>query len=118
MKYPPIIAVDFDGTITKENDFPNLGELMPGAKEVINELHSYGCIIILWTCRTDSYLDQAINYCNQYGIHVDYANQNYPSIQGYAYPKIYADYYIDDLNIGGFPGWHNVRETIFQREGF
>ena len=114
-----IIAVDFDGTITKDNDFPNIGELMPGAKEIITELHDKGCIIILWTCRCDEYLDDAIDYCEKNKIPIDYVNENVPEINGrYANPKIFAHYYIDDLNVGGFPGWEKVREIIFHQEGF
>ena len=113
--YPPILAVDFDGTITRDNDFPNCGELMPGAKEVLKELHELGCIVILYTCRVGQDLVAAVKHCRHNKIPIDYVNRNIPQIEGkYAYPKIFANYYIDDLNLGGFPGWERVKEIVLQ----
>lgn len=117
--YPPILAIDFDGTITRDNDFPNCGVIMPGAKEVIKELHEKGCIIILWTCRVEKELQEAIEYLTVNKIPIDYVNRNIPQIEGkYAFEKVFANYYIDDLNIGGFPGWECVRKTVLKNPFF
>jgi hydroxymethylpyrimidine pyrophosphatase-like HAD family hydrolase len=117
--YRPILAVDFDGTITKENRFPECGELMPGAQEVLKALHDAGCVIILWTCRTSSTLNDAVAYCKNHGIPIDYVNDNIPEIRGkFADPKIFANYYIDDANIGGFIGWNKVKEIVLRHPFF
>lgn len=116
---PPIIAVDFDGTITKDNDFPNCGELMPGAKDVLQTLHFAGCYIILWSCRVGEDLERAVEYCKKNYIPIDFVNRNIDAIEGkFAYPKIFANYYIDDLNVGGFPGWDKVKEIILEHPYF
>lgn len=110
----PILAVDFDGTITQDNDFPNLGPVKKDCAEVLRRLHGWGCIIILWTCRGGKYLDEAVDYCKRYGIPVDYVNVNYPEVYFKPYPKIFANYYIDDLNIGGLLSWLEVERLVMQ----
>jgi hydroxymethylpyrimidine pyrophosphatase-like HAD family hydrolase len=110
----PILAVDFDGTITADNDFPNLGPLKANCKEVLQRLHEWGCIIILWTCRGDHYLTDAVEYCRKHQIPIDYVNENCPEVSFPAYPKIFANYYIDDLNIGGPLSWLEVERIVMQ----
>lgn len=116
-----IIAIDFDGTIVSEN-FPYIGEFLPEAKETIIDLYKAGYKLILWTCRTDAYKDENGNPGNylikalaflemnnmlQYFYEV---NDNYDkNCDG---RKVYAHYYIDDRNLGGFPGWKTVREIL------
>ena len=46
-----IIAVDFDGTITYKNAYPNVGEINPRAIEVLRKLQDQGHKLCLWTCR-------------------------------------------------------------------
>lgn len=112
----PILAVDFDGTITKYNEYPHCGAIREKAAEVLQDLHSRGCIIILWTCRDDENLLKAIDYCVRNEIPIDYANCNTKELReaGFTGPKIFANYYIDDLNLGGFPGWEKVREIVLK----
>jgi hydroxymethylpyrimidine pyrophosphatase-like HAD family hydrolase len=110
----PILAVDFDGTITADNDFPNLGPVNKNCKEVLQRLHKWGCIIILWTCRGDHYLTDAVEYCREHQIPIDYVNENCPEVAFPAYPKIFANYYIDDLNIGGPLSWLEVERIVMQ----
>lgn len=113
----PVLAVDFDGTITRENCYPACLELMPGAVESLNLLHELGCTIILWTCRSGKYLEDAKQYCRDNGIPFDYANENtreaLTMFGGNDCRKIFADYYIDDRNIDGFPGWNMVYARIY-----
>ena len=117
MRYPPILAIDFDGTITKDNDFPKCGKLMPEVQEVLQELHHKGCKIILWTCRSGQDLANAITWCEAWGIPIDFVNENIPTIK-FGNPKIFANYYIDDLNLGGFPGWEKVLKIVLQDKYF
>ena len=96
-----IIAIDYDGTCTKENTFPNVGELRDGLKLCIDELQKNGNTVILWTCRHDESLKEAIKLLNDNGIYFDYYNENSSfKIENYGdCRKIGADCYIDDKNI-------------------
>ena len=114
--YPPILAVDFDGTIKKSgelNDYDS--ELNEGCKEVLIELKKRGCKLILWTCRDGEYLEKAKEYLAKHGIlHLfDAFNENTQEAFTTS-NKIYADYYIDDLTLEGFPGWSYACGIVFQ----
>lgn len=98
---PKIIAVDFDGTLCK-HDFPNIGEIEPKNQKVIDFVKyrkkQFNDTIILWTCREGKYLDEAIDWCVQKQIPLDYINDNCDQVkEGYGQSrKILADIYIDD----------------------
>lgn len=70
-----IIAVDFDGTLC-EHRYPNIGK--PNANIIYNILQEQanGAKIILWTCREGKYLDEAVEWCKQWGISFDAVNDN------------------------------------------
>lgn len=96
-----IISLDFDGTITYQN-YPNIGELLPFAKDVISYIHSRGHEIIINTCRNDIALREAVGYLKFHEIPFDYVNKNSPrSIKRYGgdTKKISADVNIDDKNL-------------------
>lgn len=61
---PLVIAVDFDGTLC-ENAFPFIGEPCHDTIEWMKELRHNGHKIILWTCRDDMNLVDAIVWCVQ-----------------------------------------------------
>ena len=57
--------------------------------------------VILWTCREDGLLWQAVDWCAEHGLHFDAVNANLPErIEYYRNDsrKIGADYYIDYFN--------------------
>ena len=93
-----IIAVDFDGTLCEEC-WPEIGS--PNLK-LIGELiyrKSLGDKLILWTCRSDFCLAQAVKWCASYGLTFDAVNDNVQEIvdkYGSNSRKITADVYIDD----------------------
>lgn len=93
-----IYAVDFDGTLC-ESVFPDIGA--PNM-ELINHLikrRKQGNKIILWTCRVNECLQEAVDWCNQFGLEFDAVNENLPEkIEqwGGDTRKIFADVYIDD----------------------
>lgn len=111
-----IIAVDFDGTIKKH---PGLimNELQDDCKEVLQEFHNQGHKLILWTCRYGDLLYEAIEYLKKYDLYrlFDAINENVKETNFNTSHKIYADIYIDDLIIGGFPGWKNIREYVINK---
>ena len=101
MIHNKIIAIDYDGTCTKENSFPNIGELRDGLKYCINKLRENGNIVILWTCRHDEDLENVKDYLHENDILFDYFNEN-PLFMIEKYGdcrKLGADFFIDDKNI-------------------
>jgi len=108
-----IIAIDFDGTIV-EHAYPEIGRPMMFAFATIKELHKKGHRLILWTYRQGKYLDDAVAFCQQNGVEFYAVNENYPGemeTEGYS-RKLLADLFIDDRNVGGFPGWSEVWQML------
>ena len=93
-----VIAVDFDGTLC-ENKWPKIGR--PNFK-VINYLKKEkkkGAKVILWTCRMDERLENAVKWCKAYNLEFDAINENLPEIIkefGGDSRKVFANEYIDD----------------------
>jgi Bacterial dnaA protein helix-turn-helix len=105
-----IIAVDFDGVIARDDNWPQIGNMILGAKEAISKLREDGNFIIVNTCRSNGDLVSAINWMLENGIGFDLVNENHPDhvkMFDYNSRKIFADIYIDDRNLGGFPGWNS-----------
>jgi hypothetical protein len=111
------IAVDFDGTIV-EHLYPEIGKEKLFAFRTLKEFEKKGARLILWTFRTGKELDEAIEFCRKNGIEFYAVNRNYPEevFDESVSRKIDADIYIDDKNIGGFPGWSEVWQMIFPFE--
>lgn len=88
-----IIAIDYDHTIYFEHtDEPNYSVI----EKLINA-RKKGHKLILWTCRGDDWLQEAIDYCKSFGLEFDAINEN---IKGIPYTriscKVIADLYVDD----------------------
>lgn len=93
-----IIAVDFDGTLA-ENEFPEIGRPIPSVISKLLFEQSKGTKIILWTCRRDEALYEAVEWCESRGIYFDTVNENLPEIieeLGGDTRKIFATEYWDD----------------------
>jgi len=58
------LAIDFDGTVVRDN-YPLIGPELPGAIQTLKELQSQGHKLILWTCRAhdQKLLNEAIAWC-------------------------------------------------------
>jgi len=112
-----IIAVDFDGTIV-EHEYPAIGKEKLFAFQTLRELEKLGARLILWTFRAGKELDEAVEYCMKNGIEFYAVNKNYPEeiFDDTVSRKIDADIYIDDKNIGGFPGWSEVWQILIPYE--
>lgn len=98
-----IIAVDFDDTLCFSN-YPDLGEPNLTMINKLKELQdSDEYKLILWTCRNQQPLQDAINFCKQYDLTFDAINENLPEVleqyNNIDSRKITADYYLDDKNI-------------------
>lgn len=115
-----LVAVDFDGTIV-EHRFPEIGPPLPGAIETLLALQKAGHRLILFTCREDGmdssgrkYLAEALDFCRERGVNFVSANETMgeDDFRPQGGRKVYADVYIDDRNLGGFPGWKKIKELL------
>lgn len=100
-----IIAIDFDGTIVADQ-YPEIGQLKPNAKEVIQQLKDDGHYIIIWTCRTGNAMYQVHDFLNEENIPFDRINKSNPdNVEKYGIDtrKVYADVYIDDKGLHELP---------------
>lgn len=114
-----IIAIDFDGTIV-EDRFPEIGKMIPGAKEYITALKKDGYKVILWTSRTGIALARAVEFLTKEGIIFDEINNSCKDNvkeHGSDTRKIFADVYVDDkcVMMMPFPPWSEIYEMIHQR---
>lgn len=103
-KPPEIIAVDFDGTLC-ENKWPEIGKPNHEILRYINYRKHEGAKLILWSCRSDKQLKEAVDWCKKFGIKFDAINENLPeSVEHFGEDtrKIYATEYIDDKSCTKF----------------
>lgn len=101
MTQSKIVAVDFDGTLCK-NNWPDIGEENANLIRILRFVRKNGVKLILWTCRTGAQLDSAIEWCKERRLEFDAINANLPEVInsfGGDTRKIVADYYIDDKAI-------------------
>lgn len=96
-----IIAVDFDNTLFFTN-WPYI--LLPNWVMInrVKEEKSKGSKIILWTCRSGKYLEDAVEACRLVGLEFDAVNENLPEIlETFENDcrKIFANEYWDDLAV-------------------
>ncbi|HBG39926.1 MAG TPA: hydrolase [Porphyromonadaceae bacterium] len=113
-----VIAVDFDGTIV-EDRYPAIGDLRPGAVEVLKRLRKEGYLLILWTCRTGKELAQAVKFCAEAGIRFDAINENLRyrvnEFGGSDPRKVSVDLYIDDRGLTELPSWQEIYRIVHRR---
>ena len=115
-----IIAVDFDGTIV-EHKYPYIGKEKPFAIETLKQMAADGHRLILWTVRSGKRLQEALEWCENNGLRFYAVNSNLPYNSPFAAnpndsPKIKADFFIDDNNIGGLPDWGEIYEMVCEKE--
>ena len=103
------IAVDFDGTIV-EHEYPKIGGEKLFAIETLKQIQKQGHQLILWTYRTGTELNDAVDYCKNRGLEFYAVNKNYPEevMDDNTPRKLSADLFIDDRNFGGFVEWSVV----------
>ena len=95
MSYKPIVAVDFDGTLSLDSQYPNIGRFNTRLYEALMELKGIGWSIVLWTCREGKELKEAVEWCKMNGLEFDAINENPPEVS-FKSRKVVADMYIDD----------------------
>jgi len=112
------ICVDFDGTIVDNFDRPDR-KTLPNAFEVMKKLQGEGAYLVLWTLREGARLHEAIAFCdhndfkfnsvNEIPLELDYRKSNKEIRR-----KPDAHHFIDDRNVGGFPGWDFVEKALIK----
>jgi hypothetical protein len=94
-----ICCIDFDGTIV-EHQFPKVGKLVPHCTEVIQKLIDQGWQVVIWTMRSDKFLDDAKVLLNGLFPGNDFM-YNKSALQNWTTsPKVYGEFYVDDAAIG------------------
>lgn len=110
-----IIVIDYDDTIVFQ-DYPRSGAIKPGAKDVINRLHSEGHKILIWTCRAGDRKEIAADYLTKEGVLFHTINENLDEVcamYGGDTRKLSGDIYIDDKQLGGIPDdWELIYKII------
>ena len=120
MKNSKKLAIDFDGTIV-DDGYPGIGKTKTFAFETLKKLQAEGYRLILWTYRHGKTLDEAVEFCKKNGVECYAVNS---SFEGEVFDnenasrKIDADLFIDDRNLGGFPGWGEIYNIINDRIEF
>ncbi|AZO96156.1 hypothetical protein [Halocella sp. SP3-1] len=99
MKNRKIIAVDFDGTIVKD-EWPRIGEIkIDVMRRLEQEIKENDAYIIIWTCRAGKQLDEMQKWLDKYYLPYDRINANAPWILDEwkrDNRKIFAHEYWDD----------------------
>lgn len=107
--FVPIYAVDFDGTLC-ESKWPGIGAPNKKLIQHLIQRRTEGAKVILWTCRVEEHLKEAVDWCSKFGLEFDAVNDNLPeNVEKYGNNprKVYATCYIDDLAV-------DKRNTIFR----
>ena len=126
MPRPKLLGLDFDGTVVAHR-FPEIGEVFPGAVEVLKELQNEGVGIILNTCREDQperrFLHEAAEWFAERHIGLRSINANnrqdeFREFEGER-RKVFADVYLDDRDffLDGVINWWEIRKR-FVRMGW
>lgn len=127
-----IIAVDFDGTCVR-NEFPYVGETLPNCVEVLRKLVDAGNLIVLNTMRDwvnpsptnpeKTTMDDAVDWFvrNDIPLYSVQPHHHAEKLFGSRSTKCYANYYIDDANLGcpldrnGSVDWYRIEELLKEK---
>jgi hydroxymethylpyrimidine pyrophosphatase-like HAD family hydrolase len=114
-----VLAVDFDGTISTEPDMGHELVLQPECKRVLQRLHEDGIRLMLWTCRTGPYLQEALDFLESENLLYVFEtiNDQLPEVNEKYAPhvarKVGADFYIDDKNLAFEVDWLEIEHTLY-----
>jgi len=112
-----VVILDFDGTIV-DFKYPDIGDLKPGAKEVIQQLKDMGYIIKIFSCRTSTELNPELykRVKHKMGM-IEFLDKHeipYDEIITDSNKPI-ATFYIDDRAIEYNNDWNEVIDKIKKR---
>ena len=92
------IAIDFDGTCVT-HEYPEIGRDL-GATTTLKTLVDNGHKLVLLTMRSGKTLENAKHWFEERGIILYGVNENPSQKRWTESPKVYANLYIDDANLG------------------
>lgn len=120
-----VLAVDFDGVISRYEGWKGLGVFGPpftGCKEELQKLRDAGWTIILFTTRGDD-IGRVQRFMFDHSIPYDYVNCNAPTApENVSDKKVLANVYLDDRAITFDGNWEGMADKIkefsphFQRQ--
>jgi hypothetical protein len=113
---PPIVAVDFDDTISTSGvAYPEVGPPQNGAREALQALHDMGCRVRVYTCRCngnsaksgmlDIELKRVSDYMRAHGLYFD-------DVVMPEEGKPFASFYVDNKGISYQGDWSAVMGLI------
>jgi hypothetical protein len=113
-------GIDFDGTIVTDGVFPEIGNLKPHAKRVIDKIVEHGGRVAIWTCRS-GYREMLVrDWLIDNQIPFETLNEPFADvveIYGNGGRKIFCDVYIDDRSLhslmNGGIDWVEIEDFIF-----
>lgn len=76
-----VIAVDYDGCLAKNGAWPEAGELDMRIVAELLKAREEGATLILWTCRTEYALEQAVKSCRDVGMQSLPSGKPTPSVR-------------------------------------
>ena len=106
--------MDFDGTLSVGNKFPNIGKPNVSIIELLKMARAMGVRLILWTSREGNYLTEAVEWCKDQGLEFDAINDNLPEIvekYGNNSRKVIANLFIDDR---AFHFWGDGEKRLWE----
>lgn len=109
--YTVLVAIDFDGTLTKKDDFINKDIIFDKkAIKWLRKIRKLPVKLIMWTCRENEKLEVAINELKKIGIKFDYLNED--NNKRGIHRKISAEFYIDDRANDHKIRWRKIYKLI------
>ena len=106
-----VVCVDYDGTLFQGSWDSHGDPIIPVIEQARRFSNHPGCDLILWTCREESLLVEAIQRCEEMGIRFHAVNMNtneslewsrktFGRVGCTAGRKVFADLYVDDKSPG------------------
>lgn len=94
-----VIATDFDDTLVYTKKYPEIGKPTQWFHQLKDLQKRYPNLqTILWTCRADKPLEDAVKFCKGNGLKIDAVNEDVESSLQWKgkTPKPFAHIYVDD----------------------
>lgn len=117
---PRSICVDFDGTIAKEVEYPDIGSPNEGVKEALGRLMDAGYEVTIFTCRMNRDGRNRSEIEKQRKAVEDWMAKHempYSKIDDGVNGKPFCDYFIDNKNIEyhGGDDWPKIADLILSK---
>lgn len=122
----PVIGIDFDGTCVS-HEFPYVGKDI-GSVPVLKRMCDSGNRLVLWTMRSEKFLNDAVNWFKENEIPLWGIQTNPMQSSWTTSPKAYCEIYIDDAALGcplrldlgtsdrPFVDWEIVERVLLERK--